>query len=336
MKLTKLITSNLSYLCYAALLIFLILVPVMFSGQYYLGILMMILINILLASSLWFIMTTGQLTFGHAGFAAIGAYFSAALITSYGQSSWLSLVVAVIISGIIATIIGYLTLRIKGIYFIVVTLALGQAITIIFSMIDHPFGGQLGLINLPPPDPIAIPGLPAINFDSPSSIYYLVLIFTLLGVVIMNRLNKSRIGLIYKGISQADNLAEHVGINIMAQKVQAFVIGSMFASLAGVLYTYHTESILPSSFTLAQSTYYIVYMCVGGVASIIGPILGTTILYIVSILLRPAQEFEPIIYGLLLMACMLFFKSGLLGLILKLWDNIKGRYFNRNTALKDY
>ena len=321
MKLTKIIKSTLLY--YVVLLIFLISVPMMFKGQYYLGIFIMIFINVLLASSLWFIMTTGQLTFGHAGFAAIGAYLSAALTTSYSQSSWLSLAAAVIISGVIAAIIGYLTLRIKGIYFIVVTLALGQAITIVFSMIDHPFGGLLGLINLPHPNPITIPFLPAINFDSMSSIYYLILVFTVLGVVIMHRFNRSRIGLIYTGISQADNLAEHVGINIMAQKIQAFVIGSMFAGLAGVLYTYYTESILPSSFTITQSTLYIVYVCVGGATSITGPILGATILNIVSIFLRPAQEFEPIIYGVLLITTMLFFKSGLLGFIVRLRDNIK-------------
>jgi len=326
-NLSKIIKSPQFY--YLVLLIFLILVPVMFKSQYYLGIFMMILINALLATSLWFIMTTGQLTFGHAGFAAIGAYLSAALVTSYGQSSWLSLVAAVVISGVISSAIGYLTLRIKGIYFIVVTLAIGQAITVVFGMIDHPFGGLLGLINLPHPDSIRVPGLPAIEFVSPSSIYYLILLFAVLSIVIMYRLSRSRIGLIYKGISQADNLAEHVGVNIMAQKIRAFVLGSMFASLAGVLYTYHTAAILPSSFTITQSTYYIVYVSVGGVANIAGPILGTVILSIVSIFLRPAQEFVPIIYGILLIVFMFFLKRGLLGLIVRVWDNIKS-YFKRN------
>lgn len=304
---------------YIALLVILVLIPILITNQYYLGIIILILINMLLAVSLWFIITTGQVTLGHAGFAAIGAYISAALITSFGLNSWLSLLVAIATAGTVAAIIGYITLRITGVYFIVVTLALGEVIRIVFGMWEYPFGGLVGLMNLPPPDPIAILGLPVIEFVSRPSLYYLILVFVLLGAVIMHRLSRSRIGLVYRGISQADNLAEHVGINIMAYKVQAFVIGSMFAGLAGVLYSYHTRSIMPTSFTLIQSTYYIVYVAVGGGASTAGPILGTIVLSIVSVFLRPIREFEPIIYALLLIGAVLLFKGGLLGVVQMLW-----------------
>jgi len=314
---------------FLALLIVIILIPFFLTNAYYLGVITLIFINVLLAASLWFIITTGQVSLGHAGFAAIGAYISAAMVTAYGQSSWLGLIVGIIASAIVAAVIGYITLRITGIYFIVVTLALGQIINIIFGMIDYPFGGLIGLMDLPPPDPIVIPGLPAIEFTSKISIYYLVLVFVLIGILIMHRLNRSRIGHIYDGISQRSNLAEHIGINIMAYKVQAFVIGCIFAGLAGILYTYYTGSIIPSSFTLGQSTYYLVYVAVGGGANIAGPILGTVVLNIMSIFLRPIKEFEPIIYGVILIVVILFFKGGILGFIQRL---LKG--FGRSSTSK--
>jgi branched-chain amino acid transport system permease protein len=299
---------------YIALLVILILIPILVKNLYHLGIITSILINLLLAVSLWFIITTGQVTLGHAGFAAVGGYMSAALVTSYGLNSWISLAVAIATAGIVAAIIGYITLRITGVYFVIATLALGELIRIVFSMWEHPFGGLVGLMNLPPPAPIAIPGLPVIEFVSKPALYYLTLVFVLLGLAIMYRLSRSRIGLVFRGISQADNLAEHVGINIMGYKVLAFVIGSMCAGLAGVLYTYNTQCMLPASFTMNQSAYYIVYVAVGGGANIGGPILGTVVLGILSEFLRPIKEFEPIIYALLLIGIMLFFRAGLLGL----------------------
>lgn len=300
---------------YIVLLVILGLIPILVDNQYYLGIITSILIDIILAISLWFIITTGQVTLGHAAFASIGAYVSAALVSVYGQSSLISLLAAIAIAAIVATIIGYITLRITGIYFLVVTLAFGEIVRIFFGMVEHPFGGLNGLMNLPAPDPIPLPGFGVINFVSKESLYYLIMIFTFLSAVILHRLYQSQIGMVHRGISQADNLAEHVGINIMAYKIKAFVLGSMFAGLAGVMYTYINKSILVSSFTLEQSTIYLLYVVVGGEANIAGPIMGVIILKLLSVILRPIQAFEPIIYGLLLIAAVIFFRGGVLSLV---------------------
>ena len=283
---------------YVVLLAILVLVPVLFRNLYQLGVITFMLINVLLAVSCWFIMTTGQVTLGHAGFAAIGGYLSAALIARYGMGSWWSLLIAMITAGVIALVIGYITLRIKGIYFIVATLALGEVIRVVFGAWDDPFGGLVGIMNLPPPNAIIIAGLPAIEFASKVSLYYLTLVLALSGIVIMHRLNRSPIGLVFQGIRQADDLAENVGINIMGYKVLAFVIGCMFAGMAGVLYTYNVGSIQPSSFTLIQSAYYLVYVAVGGSINVFGPILGALVLNILSEFLRPVKEFEPIVFAL--------------------------------------
>ena len=304
---------------YLVLLAILALVPVFFQNMYQLGVITFMLINILLAVSCWFIMTTGQVTLGHAGFAAIGGYLSAALISRYGISSWWSLLIAMITAGIIALVIGYITLRIKGIYFIVATLALGEVIRVVFGAWDDPFGGLVGIMNLPPPKAIILTSLFAIEFGSKVSLYYLTLVLTLSGVIIMHRLNRSPIGLVFQGIRQADDLAESVGINLMGYKVLAFVIGCMFAALGGVLYTYSVGSIQPSSFTLIQSAYYLVYVAVGGSINVFGPILGALVLNILSEFLRPVKEFEPIVFALILIGAVLLLHGGLIGLVETLW-----------------
>ena len=315
------LTLKKTILCVVLFVIFL-LIPVLFRNLYHLGIITFMLINALLAVSCWFIMTTGQVTLGHAGFAAIGGYLSAALIAKYAIGSWWSLLIAMLTAGIVALIIGYITLRIKGIYFIVATLALGEVIRVIFGAWDDPFGGLIGIMNLPPPDAITIPGLPPIKFVSKVSLYYLTLLFTLIGIIVMHRLNRSPIGLVFQGIRQADDLAENVGINIMGYKVLAFAIGCIFAGMAGVLYTYNVGSIQPSSFTLVQSVYCLVYVAVGGGANVLGPILGALVLNILSEVLRPIKEFEPIVFALILIGAVLLLQGGLVGLVQALWRRI--------------
>jgi len=315
------LTLKKTVLC-VVLFVILLLIPVLFRNLYHLGIITFMLINALLAVSCWFIMATGQVTLGHAGFAAIGGYLSAALISKYAIGSWWSLLIAMLTAGMVALIIGYITLRIKGIYFIVATLALGEVIRVIFGAWDDPFGGLIGIMNLPPPDTIIIPGLFSIKFVSKVSLYYLTLLFTMIGIIVMHRLNRSPIGLVFQGIRQADDLAENVGINIMGYKVLAFVIGCIFAGMGGVLYTYNVGSIQPSSFTLVQSAYYLVYVAVGGGANVFGPILGALVLNILSEFLRPVKEFEPIVFALILIGAVLLLQGGLVGLVQALWRRI--------------
>ena len=157
----------------------------------------------------------------------------------------------------------------------------------------------------------------------------------LLGVAIVRRLNRSSIGLLFRGISQSDILAEHVGINTMKYKVIAFVVGSMCAALGGVLYTYITGNIQPTSFTLEQANYYIVWAAVGGLATFWGPILGSLSLNVLSEFLRPVKEYEPVIYAALLIAAMLLFKGGLMGALRELLAALKGRTKKRGVLDRD-
>jgi ABC-type branched-subunit amino acid transport system permease subunit len=108
----------------------------------------------------------------------------------------------------------------------------------------------------------------------------------------------------------------------MGYKVLSFVIGCIFAGMGGVLYTYNVGSIQPSSFTLVQSAYYLVYVAVGGGANVFGPILGALVLNILSEFLRPIKEFEPIVFALILIGAVLLLQGGLVGLVEALWRRI--------------
>jgi branched-chain amino acid transport system permease protein len=305
---------------YVVIVAMLVVLPAYVKNLYWLGVITTMLINVLIVSGFWLVMTTGQVNLGHAAFAAIGAYISAALVSAYGFSSWLSLPIALATAGLVALIIGVITLRITGIYFIITTVALAEVTRIVFGMWEHPFGGLVGILNLKPPASVALPGLPAVQFTSRAALYYLVLLCVLIGLFIVRRLDRSAIGLIFRGIQYSDNLAEHVGINIMAYKVLAFVVGSMCAALGGVLYTYTTGAILPTSFTMTQANYYIAWAAVGGLATFGGPLVGTVSLSILSEYLRPVKEYEPIIYAGLLIIAVLGFRSGLAGGLTRLWE----------------
>lgn len=311
------------------LLVVLVLVPFLSPNLYYLGVMTTLLINVLLGVSAWFVLCTGQVTLGHAGFAAIGGYISAALVVSFGISAWLAIPAAIVAAGVVATVLGYVTLRITGVYFIVATVALGEVTRIFFTLFKQPFGGVVGIIGVKPPNAIDLFGLTAINFTSKPAFYYLVLVLVLIPLVVMYRIHSSQIGLVFRGIMQADNLAENVGVDIMHYKVLAFVIGSASAGLAGALFAFSSGSMLPGSFTIIQSIYYLLYVAIGGAAGIGGPILGAVFISGLDEVLRPFKEYEPIVLALLLIGATLFFKQGLLGLCLSSLHRVVGAIAGR-------
>lgn len=317
------------YVLSCAMIAGFIAIPFVISNPYYLGIIIVIIINALLAVSIWIILQTGQVSLCHVGFSAIGGYTAAALVMSFDFSFWMGTAVGIIAAGFASLLIGLITLRLKSHYFFIVTASFGEIIRIVFSMIDYPFGGLVGILNLPPPDPIAIPGLPAIVFSSSSSFYYLTLAVAILIITIIYRLSNSHIGHVFRAIAQNDLRAEHLGINIMGYKVMAFVIGSMFASLTGIIYCFNAGCMLPTTFGFWQGIYCLIFVSVGGGAHIAGPIIGAVFFSLLSQLLKPVQMFEPVIYGLALIFVMMFFREGLLGGILGIWCFLKGKLFIR-------
>ncbi len=288
--------------------------PLFDAREYHIHILTTIFINVLIATGLRVIMTTGLVSFSHAAFVAIGGYASALTIMKLGLSSWLGFIFAIIVAMALAIPFGFILLRLRGVYFFMATIALGEFILIIFTRWQEPFGGAAGLRHIPFPDPIYFFGLYAIEFGSKISFYYLGLILTLVLLGIVYLLEKGRMGEIWSGIQQAEQAAQSVGINIMLYKIIAFTIGSSMAAIAGVMQTHYQTQINPHAYGLFTMMNYLIFVVVGGSRNFMGPVFGVVFLTLISEWLgfyEALISFKPIIYSLMLILVVMFLPGGL-------------------------
>lgn len=294
-----------------------LLAPRLIHNEYHLHILIMIFLNVIIASSMRTIMTTGLVSFAHAAFVAIGGYASALAMMKLGLSFWVGLILAVLVVSVITCSFGLILLRLKGTYFFIASTALGEIILLIFTRFITPFGGAAGITDIPSPTPIAIPGFFAIEFSSKISFYYLTFLLMLVLMFITYRLEKGRLGAIWGGIQQADKLAQAVGINIMLYKVIAFSVGSSMAALAGSIQTHYYHQINPAGFGFFVLVNYLIFVMVGGKDKFIGPLIGATLLTLVSEILGLYESlalYQAIVYGFMLIIVVLFFPEGLVSL----------------------
>lgn len=265
-------------------------------NSYYAGIINLALINITLAVSLNLIVGfTGQLCLGHAGFMSIGAYLSAILTQKAEIPFMVSIFIGAIIACIIATLIGYPTLRLTGDYFAITTLAFCEIIRIVIMNIDF-IGGARGLTGIPKKT----------NFT-------IAFIFAVITIVIIYNIIHSSQGRAMLSVRENEIAAESMGINAFKYKIMAFVIGAFFAGLAGGLYAHYMGYIQPTAFDFNKSIDYLTFVVFGGMGSLSGSVIATIILTFLPELLRGFQNFRMILYPLALIILMIFRPQGLLG-----------------------
>lgn len=290
------------------------MVPLFVKGTYYLHILVMVGIGVMLASSLRLIFNTGLLSLGHGGMMAIGAYTSALLVMKLGFSTWVALWLGAVAAAVMAVLVGFPFIRLKGMYFSLVTVFFSQIISSIISEWKAVTGGTFGLIHIPTPDPIVIPGLLNIDFSSKAHFYYLILFLMLFTLFILYVIEHSRINMTWLGIRQSDSLSEAVGVNTAGYKVLAFTIGSFFAGLAGAFFSHFITVVTPSAFGFVYSVYVVVYMIVGGTGAFIGPIIGAVLLVLLPEFSRVLKEYQPFLFTGVLMVIIFFLRDGLISL----------------------
>lgn len=301
---------------YLILIVLLFLVPVGTRDPYYLYTAYRIFLLIIMAVGLRVTMTTGQVSFAHAAFMAIGAYSSALLVMRVGLSFWLALPLAGIIAMVVAILIGFPILRLTGVYFFLVTFAFGTVVMLIITNYWRDvFGGTQGLLNIPVPDPLAIPGLPPLEFATMTPFYYLGLMVMIIMILFAVRLDRSRFGRVFRAIRQQDALAQSVGVNLFSYKMLGWAIACFFAGIAGSLFSHMHKVITPGDFTIQLAVYCVVYVIVGGEHKVSGPILGTALLSLVAEYLRGFGPIEPLAYGVALVLVIVFMPQGILGIL---------------------
>lgn len=270
--------------------------------MYYEGILVMVGINIILAVSLN--MTTGflgELTLGHAGFMAVGAYASAlfTLNSNFSAPDTILLIVSLLIGGIVAAVFGFLVgvpaLRLRGDYLGIITLGFGEIIRVILVNLEIT-GGALGLRGI----------MPLSNF---TNIYWIMAAV----VAVIFSLMNSRHGRSIISIRENEIAAEAVGIKTSFYKIFTFVLSAFFAGIAGGLFAHYMTVLDPKKFNFMFSIEILVMVVLGGMGSITGSIVAAIILTFLPELLRDLSDYRLLIYAVILLLMMLFRPTGLLG-----------------------
>lgn len=265
-----------------------------------------------LGAGLNLIMSTGQLSIGQAAFMGTGAYTCVVLVMMFGWSFWPAWLMGGVFSGLLAWFLGRITLRIKGVFFAILTFAFGEIVRMIFVNTKY-LGGVNGITGIPAPTPINVSGLFRLSFESKTEFYYLVLAFSFICMTIYFRLVESLIGKVLKSINEADTLAACSGIDIMKYKLFAFVLGSVWAGMVGGLYAPYFTYISPHSFTFGESIDFILINVVGGVGTLSGPIFGAFFLVSVPEIFRFAKEYQLIFYAISLILVLFFLPKGIGG-----------------------
>ena len=256
---------------------------------------------------------TGQLSLGHAAFLGIGAYSFGLLTVKLHLGFWPAFAAAIAITGLFGFLIGIPALKLRGPYFILVTLGFAVIIgVIVIAWIDLT-GGANGLAGIPRPDPIPLPWGGKLRFDSLLNMYYFVLVFLVLTIMFCRRLIHSLVGKIFIAISHNENLTESLGINTLSQKVLSFTLSAMLAGIAGVLYATYNIVISPEVTHFARGMDVVAYLIVGGAGTMAGPMIGTFILMAVPEVLQVVPYVKTLINGIILMLFLIFLPSGVMG-----------------------
>jgi branched-chain amino acid transport system permease protein len=303
---------------YLAILALALNVPFFIENRYFFQVINMSCLFAIGALSLNLILGyTGQASLAHGGFFAIGAYSTAILTTRLEWSFWLALPAAALIAAFIGMLVGALALRTKGAYFAIVTLCLGEIIHLVAGNWIELTGGHNGIMNIAVPDAIPLPFIGEIAFRTLISQYYLVLAFLLLTLLVMHRLVKSLKGLTFMSIRSNEQLAQSLGIDCFRTKLLAFCIANFFAGMAGGIYASLIGSITPSVASIKITFDLLLYVLLGGVATLAGPIIGAFAMPVLAEFLQFLQDYQMMIYGFLLILVTIFFPLGLMGAVKK-------------------
>ncbi len=257
---------------------------------------------------------TGQASFGQNAFAALGGYGSAILCADYNMEPALALVLTMMFSGVVALVVGYPTLRLRGHYLAMATFALGlitYEISVEWASLTQ---GYMGYSGIPP--------LRFGPFEAATEKQQLAVILVLLavGVFASYRLRDSRFGRALRAIAGSEQAATALGIQVARYKLMAFVVAALYGSAAGSLFAHFVGFISPEVFgtTMVVQSFTMLYL--GGIGTVAGPIIGAVIVSLLPELLRSFKELQDVVYLVLLLGILIYAPSGLSGLLRRLFQ----------------
>ena len=301
----------------AGLLAILVLLPVystLTGNSFALSLFTRIVILAMAAVSLNLIMGFGgMVSFGHAVYLGIGGYVIGILAKEGVGSGFVQWPLALVVSGLFALGVGLLSLRTRGVYFIMITLAFAQMAFYVASGLDR-YGGDDGLTIY---KRSTFGGV--VNLSDKTQFYYVCLALLLAVVYLVRRLVDSRFGLVIQGVRSNERRMRAIGFATFRYKLACFVISGVLCGLAGVLLANHTDFISPAIMQWTRSGDLIVMAVLGGMGSVMGPVIGAVTLLVLEEALSRVTEYWPIILGPLILLVVLFARGGIDGLLARLY-----------------
>lgn len=308
-------------IAYGLLLAALAALPQVVAIKYYIHLGVLALIWVIVAQGQNLIQgCTGYVSIVQAGFMGVGAYGSTLMGLHFHLPVWLTLLLAPLVTAVFALATGYPSLRVKGHYFAIVTLAFNLVIFIVlmnFTSLTH---GEAGISDIP--KPAGIKGV--IDFSQRDTFYYLVLAAAAASTALAALIMHSRIGQILSAIRQNEALVGAMGVPAWRYKLFAFVASAMYAGFAGALYAHYQGFINPDVFGVAQSLDAILAVIIGGSGTVAGPVIGAFFVVLLPEVLRFADGFRLIVYGLVLVLATIFMPRGIVGTAEFLGARLKG------------
>jgi branched-chain amino acid transport system permease protein len=290
------------------LLLFLLVVP-MFMGVFWIHILTEIVILGLFSMSFNLLFGyTGKLSFGHAAYYGAGAYVMALLLTQSSLPFFVCVVLAVAFSGVIALVFGFLCVRSTGIYFSILTLALGQFVYYIVVNWYDVTGGDNGIQGIHPPEIL----------QDPYAYYYMALGVVSIALLFMSRVINSPFGYTLRSIRDNSHRAEYIGIDVKLSVLMCFVLAGMLAGLAGALWAPFARSIAPDLANWTQSGVPVFMTILGGPGQFLGPMVGAGVYTFLQAFVTAYTPYWPLVIGTIMIAIVLFLPGGITGGLLRL------------------
>ncbi|RWD72030.1 branched-chain amino acid ABC transporter permease [Mesorhizobium sp.] len=270
------------------------------------------------SAGVWLTFYIGRINIGQGAYALMGGYVSAILVMNHGWSFWLTLPAAGLFCAAASVLIGLPILRLRGVYFAMVTLVLTEVARLLALALPITNGAK-GIVSIPLPGALSVFGITLIpDFatlqNSRLAFYLLAVTLMVVCFAIMYRLVNSRIGKLCQSLQQNEELASSIGVNIAYLRVIAYAVSSFFGGVSGAIFAAISQSIYPSSFTVTDSVNFMLNCFLGGLGYVFGPMLGTLVLYFGWDLLFQTGQFQLLIYSGLMIVLMLVLPNGLLSL----------------------
>ena len=270
------------------------------------------------SAGVWLTFYIGRINIGQGAFALIGAYVSAILVTKAGMSFWYSLPLAGLFAGLVAVLIGLPILRLKGVYFAMITLVLTEVVRLAALALPITNGAK-GIVSIPLPSELSVFGITIIpdfsTIENPKlAFYYTACALMVICFAAMYRIVNSRLGQLCRSMQQNEELAASVGVNIANLRVIVFAISSFLGGVGGAMFGAIAQSVYPSSFVVKDSIDFMLNCFLGGLGYVFGPMLGTLTLYFGWDLLFELGKYQLLVYSSVLILLILVLPNGLLSI----------------------